>query len=48
MWSSILHDKDIQITYKEFAKYGFLVMPWVITLACLTLALEHLLWGHAV
>lgn len=40
MWSSILKDKGIVIAYKQFAKYGFLIMPWVIFFACLVLSLE--------
>ncbi len=44
MWSGISKDKDINITYKQFAKFGFKIMPLVITLACLVLALEFLFW----
>lgn len=40
MWSSILKDKGIVIAYKQFAKYGFLIMPLVIFFACLVLSLE--------
>ncbi len=44
MWSSISKDKDVNITYKQFAKFGFKIMPLVITFACLVLALEFLFW----
>jgi len=44
MWYKILSDKDVKITFKEFAKYGFLIMPIVILLSCLVLYLELLFW----
>jgi arsenical pump membrane protein len=34
MWMSILRDKDVKITFKEFVKYGLLITPLSI-LACL-------------
>jgi len=42
MWSSISKEKGMQITYKEFAKYGFIIMPAVVAVASLVLALEFL------
>ncbi|MBN2153891.1 MAG: hypothetical protein JW839_20710 [Candidatus Lokiarchaeota archaeon] len=40
MWSSISTKNGVKITYKEFAKQGFKVMPVVIALACAVLAVE--------
>ncbi|DAC72674.1 MAG TPA: hypothetical protein DSN98_04125 [Thermoplasmata archaeon] len=34
MWMSILRDKDVKLTFKEFVKYGLLVTP-VTLIACL-------------
>jgi len=45
MWSKILLDKGVTISFKEFAKNGFLVMPLVVTLACLALTIELLMWA---
>ena len=44
MWYKILSDKDVKITFKQFARYGFLIMPFVISLSCLVLYLELLFW----
>ncbi len=44
MWSGISKDKDVNIMYSQFAKFGFKVMPLVVGLACLVLALEFLFW----
>jgi arsenical pump membrane protein len=42
MWMSILRDKDVKLTFKEFVKYGLLVTPLTL-LACLgVLAAEFL------
>lgn len=44
MWVSILHDKEVNITFKEFVKYGLLVTPLCL-LCCLgVLAAEFLLF----
>ncbi len=44
MWISILHDKEVKITFKEFVTYGLLATP-VTLLACLgILAAEFLLF----
>ncbi|MEX2681780.1 MAG: SLC13 family permease [Candidatus Sigynarchaeota archaeon] len=40
MWSSITSTNGIKITYKEFAKQGFKIMPVVVALACTVLAIE--------
>ena len=39
-----LKEKEVHVTYREFAKFGFKVMPLVVALACLVLALEFLFW----
>jgi arsenical pump membrane protein len=44
MWAGILAEKGVQISFSQFSKYGFLVMPLVILAAGLTLALELMLW----
>ncbi len=44
IWSGISKEKEVSITYKQFAKFGFKVMPLVVALACLILALEFLFW----
>ncbi|TFG29190.1 MAG: hypothetical protein EU532_03720 [Promethearchaeota archaeon] len=44
MWYKILSDNDVKISFKEFAKIGFLIMPIVITLSCIVLYLELLFW----
>ncbi len=44
MWISILRDKEIKISFKEFVKYGLIVTP-VTLLACLgVLAFEFILF----
>ncbi len=45
MWSSIMADKGIVISYRKFAYHGFLIMPIVVALACLVLALELYYYG---
>ena len=40
MWSSISVNNGLKITYKEFAKQGFKIMPVVVALACIVLAVE--------
>jgi len=42
MWSSISVKNGVNITYKQFARYGFMVMPLVVALASLILALEFI------
>jgi arsenical pump membrane protein len=45
MWMSILRDKDVKISFKEFVKYGLLVTPLSL-LACLgVLAAEFLFFS---
>ena len=34
MWMSILRDKEVKLTFKEFVKYGLLITPLTL-LACL-------------
>lgn len=45
MWGKILMDKGCPISFKEFSKYGFFVMPFVIVAACLVLVIELMLWA---
>lgn len=40
MWESILCDKGITMSYLKFAKYGFLIMPPVVVIACIVLIIE--------
>jgi len=40
MWAKILSDKGYPISFKEFSKYGFLIMPIVTAVACLILSIE--------
>ncbi|MEM3014333.1 MAG: ArsB/NhaD family transporter [Candidatus Bathyarchaeia archaeon] len=42
MWAEILHNKGIRISFKEFSKYGFTIMPTVAALSCLSLLIEIL------
>ena len=44
MWSNISKEKGIAISYKQFAKYGFIIMPLVVALASLVLSLEFVFW----
>ncbi|MEM3464035.1 MAG: ArsB/NhaD family transporter [Candidatus Bathyarchaeia archaeon] len=37
MWAKILSSKGHSISFSEFSKYGFLVMPIVVAVACFTL-----------
>lgn len=37
MWAKILSNHGYAISFSEFSKYGFLVMPVVVAVACLTL-----------
>jgi arsenical pump membrane protein len=44
MWMTILRDKDVKLTFKEFVKYGLLVTPLTL-LACLgVLAAEFMIF----
>jgi arsenical pump membrane protein len=44
MWMTILRDKDVKLTFKEFVKYGLLVTP-ITLLACLgVLAAEFMIF----
>ena len=45
MWAKIVNDKEKIITYKRFAKYGFMIMPLVILITCGILAIEFMLAG---
>ncbi|MGB9841337.1 MAG: SLC13 family permease [Candidatus Bathyarchaeales archaeon] len=44
MWNKLLRDKGVKISFKEFSKYGFLIMPLTLFAACLVLIIEILLW----
>lgn len=45
MWADILSDKGIHISFSDFSKYGFLIMPFVIAVAGLTLTLKLMMWA---
>lgn len=45
MWAKILSDKGCSISFSEFSKYGFLIMPLVIAVTCLTLLAELMIWA---
>jgi len=45
MWAKILSDKGCSISFSEFSKYGFLTMPFVVAVACLTLVMELMIWA---
>jgi len=45
MWGKILMDKGCSISFKEFSKYGLLIMPFVIAVACLVLVVELMFWA---
>lgn len=45
MWRKLLSDKGVFISFKEFSKYGLLVMPLTVFFGCLTLFLEIILKG---
>ena len=40
MWAKMLYDKGVTVSFKEFSKYGFLIMPVVVALACLALVIQ--------
>lgn len=41
MWSKILQNKEIKVvTFLQFMKVGFIITPWVIIVACSTIAVE--------
>jgi len=40
MWRNIATEKNVPISFRQFAKLGFVVMPFVILAACTVLALE--------
>lgn len=44
MWVHICAGKGVKITWQEFTRYGLMVTPTVIALACLTLILELAAW----
>ncbi|HEY0087995.1 MAG TPA: SLC13 family permease [Candidatus Lokiarchaeia archaeon] len=44
MWSKIASDKGIHISFKQFAKYGFIVMPLVVFISLLVLYVEIFFW----
>ena len=45
MWAKILFDKGCSISFSEFSKYGFLIMPLVVSVTCLTLVAELMFWA---
>ena len=45
MWAKILFDKGCSISFSEFSKYGFLIMPLVVAVTCLTLVIELMVWA---
>ncbi len=44
MWASINSSHDVTISYKQFARHGFTIMPVVVVLSSVTLAVEFLLF----
>jgi Na+/H+ antiporter NhaD/arsenite permease-like protein len=44
MWSKILQNKEVTISFKQFSKYGFLIMPLVLLLSYGILIIELLFW----
>jgi arsenical pump membrane protein len=44
MWYKIEEDKNVKISYREFAIYGFKIMPLVILFVNLILYLEIVFW----
>ncbi len=44
MWIHICDGKGVKITWREFTRYGLMVTPIIIALACLTLIVELTLW----
>ena len=42
LWCRLLKEKDIEMTFVKFLKYGLLVTPWVILSSLLTLYIETL------
>jgi arsenical pump membrane protein len=44
MWFKIIQNQDVTISFKQFSKYGFLVMPLVMLLSYGVLVLELLFW----
>jgi len=44
MWVNILSEKGFQISFSQFSKYGFIIMPVVILATGLTLVLELMFW----
>ena len=49
MWAKIIQDKadgqEEKITYRKFAKYGFMITPLVILITCGILAMEFMVFG---
>ncbi len=45
MWAKMLSDKGCSISFSEFSKYGFLIMPPVIIATGLTLIMELMIWA---
>ena len=44
MWSKIASDKGIRISFKQFAKYGIIIMPLVVLFSLLVLYVEIFFW----
>jgi arsenical pump membrane protein len=40
MWAKILSDKGHPVSFTQFTKYGFLIMPIVIAITCLVISIE--------
>lgn len=46
MWAKILSAKGVhEVTFRTFAYYGLLVVPWSLAAGCAVLALELAYWG---
>ncbi|MBN1861793.1 MAG: hypothetical protein JW840_10080 [Candidatus Thermoplasmatota archaeon] len=44
MWMSILRDKEVKLTFKEFIKYGLLITPLTLLVCLGVLAIEFIFW----
>ncbi len=44
MWQKIAADKDIEIKFIQFSKYGFSIMPLVMSVACIVMTIELTFW----
>ena len=45
MWVHICAEKGVKISWREFMRYGLMIMPIIVALACLTLFVELIIWA---